>query len=183
LTFDDGYTDFADRAMPILRRQGVAPAAVFVCPEHVGQDAHWNYRARQVRRHMDRATLRQLSSEGVAIEAHGLRHRNFCQIAPAQLAEELDVCRQWFARELDRETSLLAYPYGDYLAEHLPVVGERLAYAFTVIHGTGFGDRRAISRRCVGEQTSQERLLAPIAAVSEGPVKAALSGLEKGRRP
>src|SRR5690349_4150763 len=41
LTFDDGYTDFVDTALPILRRHGFG-ATLFVLPGRLGGDNAWD---------------------------------------------------------------------------------------------------------------------------------------------
>ncbi|HYH65330.1 MAG TPA: polysaccharide deacetylase family protein [Urbifossiella sp.] len=168
VTFDDGYTDFQEHAWPCLAAHGVGAVTLFVCPEHVGGDTGWNFRSRVRLRHLDAHGLRRLRAAGVRVEAHGLDHRNFCQLDPGELAVRLDRCQHWFREHLGAAARLLAYPYGDYTEECLAAVGERYAFAFAVGDGRGFRDRRAVSRRCVSEFTTRERLLSPPPVAAPG---------------
>ena len=40
LTFDDGYEDFVEHALPILDDLGLS-ATQFICPAHIGEDNRW----------------------------------------------------------------------------------------------------------------------------------------------
>lgn len=111
VTFDDGYEDFIEHALPILLDLRI-PACQFICPAHVGKTNGWNYRAGFRARHMDVSTLRGLAAFGVDVQPHGWSHRSFAQQSRCRLAASLDRCAQYFRDELGSTPSFLAYPYG-----------------------------------------------------------------------
>src|ERR1700727_1753274 len=72
LTFDDGYSDFARHALPVLQRFGFG-ATVFVIAGRLGGDNAWD--AVGPRKPLvDARPVRDLAQAGVEIGSHGLRH-------------------------------------------------------------------------------------------------------------
>jgi peptidoglycan/xylan/chitin deacetylase (PgdA/CDA1 family) len=111
LTFDDGYEDFVEHALPVLKELGLT-ATQFICPAHAGHDNRWNFRARFRARHMETSTLRALPVQGIELQPHGWTHRNFFQLSARELEHELRLCVDYFHDELNLEPAYLAYPYG-----------------------------------------------------------------------
>ena len=72
LTFDDGYADFAEYALPVLRRHGFT-ATVFVIAGLLGGDNVWDP-AGPRKPLLDAAQVRRLAEAGVEIGSHGMQH-------------------------------------------------------------------------------------------------------------
>ncbi len=72
LTFDDGYADFAEYALPVLRRYGFT-ATVFVIAGRMGGDNVWDP-AGPRKPLLDADQVRALAEAGVEIGSHGLMH-------------------------------------------------------------------------------------------------------------
>ena len=69
LIFDDGFADFAEFAVPILRRYGFT-ATVFVVAGELGRYNDWAGEPRK--RLMTSAQVRQVSADGIEIGSHAL---------------------------------------------------------------------------------------------------------------
>lgn len=111
LTFDDGYEDFAEYALPVLEALRLS-ATQFICPAHAGSDNRWNFRTSFRARHMTASTLRTLIAHEIEVEPHGWTHRNFLQIDTRELEDSLRLCLDYFRDELNLKADYLAYPYG-----------------------------------------------------------------------
>ena len=72
LTFDDGYADFAEYALPVLQRYGFT-ATVFVIAGRLGGDNVWDP-AGPRKPLLDAAQVRRLAEAGVEIGSHGMQH-------------------------------------------------------------------------------------------------------------
>lgn len=110
LTFDDGYSDVFDHALPIMERRGWR-AIVFVSVDWVGRVAHHPVRGRL--RHMTWAQLEELSRRGHVIASHGCAHVPFGQMDCAASQAEIDGAERVLQQRLPGTPDWLAYPFGD----------------------------------------------------------------------
>jgi peptidoglycan/xylan/chitin deacetylase (PgdA/CDA1 family) len=111
LTFDDGYVDFAEAALPILARRGLH-ATLFVPAGLLGGSNDWDRGYAQERRILDAPALRALDPAHVELGAHGLTHCRLAALAPATLRAETFEARERLEQACGREIRLFAYPYG-----------------------------------------------------------------------
>ena len=72
LTFDDGYTDFADQVVPILRRYGFT-GTVFAIAGRLGLDNSWDIKGPR-KPLMTADQLREVAAAGMEIGSHGMNH-------------------------------------------------------------------------------------------------------------
>jgi peptidoglycan/xylan/chitin deacetylase (PgdA/CDA1 family) len=84
VTFDDGYADCLELALPALRSRGV-PATVFVVSKAVGGHADWDGGAPI----LSRDGLLELQAEGIFIGSHGRTHRRLAGLARPELDSEV----------------------------------------------------------------------------------------------
>jgi O-antigen/teichoic acid export membrane protein/peptidoglycan/xylan/chitin deacetylase (PgdA/CDA1 family) len=113
LTFDDGYLDFAENALPVLQQHGF-PATVFVCPAHVSGDVQlsWYGRDRQPPL-LDWAQMRAIEASAcVRFEPHSMTHRDLTLLADEDARREIEESRDAVARELGRDAFAFCYPGG-----------------------------------------------------------------------
>jgi len=111
LTFDDGYVDFAESAVPILARRNLH-ATLFVPAGLLGQLNAWDRGYAAERRILDAAALRSLDPARVELGAHGLTHCRLAALAPDALRAETFEARARLEQATGRRVRLFAYPYG-----------------------------------------------------------------------
>ena len=111
ITFDDGYRDFAELAVPVLRARGLH-ATVFVPAEHLGGWNAWDAGRFARREILGAAELRALDPRCVEIGAHGASHRRLRGLDPADLERETGAARRRLEDACGRPVRLFAYPYG-----------------------------------------------------------------------
>ena len=100
LTFDDGYGDGFDYALPILRRFGDR-ATFFVNTGTIGTPHHLTWRE-----------LGTMAHAGMSIECHGVDHRDLRMLTPAQQWHQIDGCIRTLQDHLHVPVLAYAYPSG-----------------------------------------------------------------------
>lgn len=113
LTFDDGYSDFAEIALPEIARRGLH-ATLFVPAGHVGGANEWDIGQAQERRILGGAALADLDPRHVEVGAHGTRHCRMRGLSPERLREETRDARTTLEDLCGRPVELFAYPYGQW---------------------------------------------------------------------
>jgi peptidoglycan/xylan/chitin deacetylase (PgdA/CDA1 family) len=111
LTFDDGYRDILDGAIPALRRHGFR-ATVFPVAERVGHLADWDVEFGAAAPLLGWDELRALQAAEVEFGCHSCRHRPMTGMGMAELAEDLTRARAILEEALGCPVTTLAYPYG-----------------------------------------------------------------------
>jgi peptidoglycan/xylan/chitin deacetylase (PgdA/CDA1 family) len=114
LTFDDGYENFYEYALPVLARFGF-PAIVYALADRLGQPSAWFAAdGRATPPLMSGARLRELRRLGIDIGSHGLTHQRLAQIdrdtAGIEIAHSKDRLQQLLGEPVDH----FCYPYGSY---------------------------------------------------------------------
>jgi peptidoglycan/xylan/chitin deacetylase (PgdA/CDA1 family) len=111
VTFDDGYRDFAELALPVLQRRAI-PATLFVPAGRVGGSNEWDHGKRPRREILGAAELRALDPESVEIGVHGLSHRRLRDLDPETLRQETLGAKARLEDACARPMRFFAYPYG-----------------------------------------------------------------------
>jgi peptidoglycan/xylan/chitin deacetylase (PgdA/CDA1 family)/glycosyltransferase involved in cell wall biosynthesis len=112
LTFDDGYADLADFALPVLERHGFG-AAVFVVTAEVGGTNRWDEaQGAGTHRLMSADQIRDWSARGIEFGAHGRSHANLTELADSDLVSELTGSANDLADLTGKAPVAFAYPYG-----------------------------------------------------------------------
>jgi peptidoglycan/xylan/chitin deacetylase (PgdA/CDA1 family) len=155
LTFDDGYADFAQHALPVLQRFGFG-ATVFVIAGRLGRDNGWDPEGPR-KPLMDARQVRDLAQAGIEIGSHGLRHVRL-PAARDVLAEEVGGSRHILQEITGEPVGGFCYPYGDIDATAVGRVRE-LGYA-CAIWASAYTGRHALPRTYIGEADTAPRLWA-----------------------
>lgn len=79
-----------------------------------------NYRARP----LDHGQLKNLSSEGFEVGAHGFSHKSLWRLPPQELVQEVGPCKTILEDIIGKEVRMFCYPYGRYDAHVVRVLRE-----------------------------------------------------------
>lgn len=102
ITFDDSNRSDVDIALPVLIELGLR-AEFFILAGRIGTEGY-----------LGRADLRRLGDAGMSIGSHGMHHRRWRGLSPAQLDEEVVTAREVLEREIGAPIDRAACPFGCY---------------------------------------------------------------------
>jgi peptidoglycan/xylan/chitin deacetylase (PgdA/CDA1 family) len=159
LTFDDGYTDFHDHAVPVLRNHGMT-ATVFVVAGRVGGRSDWDEPSYDL---MDAAQVRAVARAGFEVGSHGLNHVELRSVPESTLKTEVVESRRTLEDLVIRPVTSFSYPYGSFdraAAQAVQAAGYRQA---CVTRDYSVWDRFTLPRFFVGQRDTTARLVAKLA--------------------
>lgn len=110
LTFDDGYADFTDHALPLLKRHECT-ATLFVLPGRLGGENDWDPLGPR-RPLLTGAGIRAAADAGMEIGSHGRYHRDLTLVADEALTEETRGSRALLKEITGTAPEGFCYPYG-----------------------------------------------------------------------
>jgi O-antigen/teichoic acid export membrane protein/peptidoglycan/xylan/chitin deacetylase (PgdA/CDA1 family) len=123
LSFDDGFCDVAENAMPVLRELGFH-ATVFVSPDVVSGAASFDW-YREQPPVLDWEEIVELDRAGtLRFEAHTLTHPHLPKIAEVDARREIAESRRVLAERLGRDVTVFCYPAGLFGARERTLVVE-----------------------------------------------------------
>jgi peptidoglycan/xylan/chitin deacetylase (PgdA/CDA1 family) len=143
ITFDDGYRDNLENALPVLQQHGY-PSVIFVPVGFLDSDRPLPHeealRALGVRNEtVDWNDLAALEAGGIRVESHGIGHRPVSEIEPADAAREIALSKLRLEERLGRPVTAYAFVKGslaDYRAEHVSLVQQAgYSLGFTSVTG------------------------------------------------
>jgi len=113
ITFDDGYRDNFENAMPVLQKLSL-PATFFVVSDWIGTDVVPWWDRQQGFRYpwMTWEQVRSLHRQGFEIGGHTRTHVDLGAVPEIQAAEEIVGVRRELEQRLGSAVDLFAYPYG-----------------------------------------------------------------------
>ena len=112
LTFDDGYADLADYALPLLRRYGFGAAVYIVTGQLGGTNAWDEARGSGTHRLMTPEQICYWDTQGVEFGAHTRTHANLTTLPANELTKEIVGSRDDLAKLLGSRVASFSYPYG-----------------------------------------------------------------------
>jgi peptidoglycan/xylan/chitin deacetylase (PgdA/CDA1 family) len=161
LTFDDGYTDFIENALPILTTRR-ARATAYIVTGYVGKRARWlPFELERQRPLMGWEDLQAIKQSGIEIGSHGHRHLELDAVPPG-IAND-DVSQSLAAlRENGFSPQSFCYPFG-YASRRTREIIARAGFSTSCIVGRGLaepdGDLLCVRRLFVDHRTSPEALM------------------------
>jgi peptidoglycan/xylan/chitin deacetylase (PgdA/CDA1 family) len=114
VTFDDGYLDNYENAVPVLKKHRV-PATFFVCTGLMGTDRGFHHDLERLGVALPTMTwpqLREMHADGFEIGSHTVSHVNLAKIGEAEARRELVEARDALRREIGIEEAAFAYCFG-----------------------------------------------------------------------
>jgi peptidoglycan/xylan/chitin deacetylase (PgdA/CDA1 family) len=124
LTFDDGYIDNYEQAMPILKRHRF-PATIFISPGTIGQEGKVNWKQ-----------IKEMQEAGWDIQPHGMTHPHLPELTAVEQKEEITQARRQIEQQLGTKADIFCYPFGEFNKQTLTILKEEgFRYAFTIRQG------------------------------------------------
>jgi peptidoglycan/xylan/chitin deacetylase (PgdA/CDA1 family) len=116
ITFDDGYRDIIENALPVLEKYGY-PAVIFVPVAFMGDTMPLPHEMHLIERGVHNPTLdwglvRELDAAGVRVESHGIAHRPLAEVALDEAVREIAVSKLKLEERLGRPVRAYAYVKG-----------------------------------------------------------------------
>lgn len=147
ITFDDGYADAYDAALPILQRYGFT-ATFYIVSGFVGQPGYMGW-----------DQLARLRDAGMEIGAHTVDHQMLTRLDLPEMQRQIAQSRQDLERELGISISSFCYPVGDYdetVVDQVRAAG--YTSAVTTRWDDNYSDLYTLPRRRVAGGTTGEEL-------------------------
>jgi peptidoglycan/xylan/chitin deacetylase (PgdA/CDA1 family) len=159
VTFDDGYEDFLDTAVPILEKLGFS-ATVYVVAGMLGSENNWEHDGgpRPKLRLFGADGVREVSERGMEVGSHSVTHPRLSGLESETLIHEVGDSRQILSQILGAPVEGFSYPYG---AVDGPAVkaARKAGYNYAVATKTQVeGSLHDWPRTYVGEKDSPLRL-------------------------
>ncbi|MEJ5173103.1 MAG: polysaccharide deacetylase family protein [Hydrogenothermaceae bacterium] len=137
ITFDDGYKDFIEKALPIIKKHNFK-AIVFIVTDLVGSYNRWDWEKLNVKKPlMDWKDIEYIQREGIEIGSHTLTHPFLTKIDIKEAKKEIEKSKKILEDKLGIEITSFCYPYGDYNEKIRDLVEEAgYRYGFTTKDGS-----------------------------------------------
>ena len=113
LTFDDGYANCYEAALPVLRQHGFT-ATVFLVSGHIGGCNDWEppLALLGTQPMLTWEQVAALAQAGLEIGAHTVTHRDLQRLTAAEVEGEISAARDDIAKRLGTPVESFAYPFG-----------------------------------------------------------------------
>lgn len=113
ITFDDGFANLIDHAIPVLAGHNF-PATIFLVSSYCGGQNNWPGQS------YDKASVLPLMSweqaaalpHAITLGAHTVNHPDLTRLTADECERELRECQNQIQQRLGRPARWLAYPYG-----------------------------------------------------------------------
>jgi glycosyltransferase involved in cell wall biosynthesis/peptidoglycan/xylan/chitin deacetylase (PgdA/CDA1 family) len=112
LTFDDGYADLVEYALPVLRRYGFGAAVYIVTGQLGGTNAWDEARGSGTHNLMTGDQIRYWATQGIEFGSHSRTHAELTTLSANELAEEVVGSGKALESILGSRVVSFAYPYG-----------------------------------------------------------------------
>lgn len=113
ITFDDGYVDTLEQALPILQKHGFSATCYFIS-QRTGQYNEWDAASLNVRKSlMNDGQIRAWHAAGMEVGAHSRTHPRLTGCTDAELQEEIAGSKTDLEKLLGKPVTQFCYPYGD----------------------------------------------------------------------
>lgn len=182
LSFDDGFVDVAEQALPILAERGFR-ATVFVSPGVIDGWSRFDWYKRQPPI-LGWDEIAELDAEGtLRFEAHSLTHPNLLRLRDEGSREEIIGSKVALEARLGRPVHAFSYPAGLFGPRERAFVAESgfdVAVSCEPGLNTRSTDRLALRRRQVDARDSLLDFLAKVGGGHDSPLP--LRGVYRRRR-
>jgi len=130
ITFDDGYANNVEVALPLLAENGLR-ATLFVITAAMGQLNRWNPKACYDVRHASSDELRTWLAHGGDIGGHSHEHLCMARLHEEEIRSTLETNKRILTESLACSPLAFAYPYGVFTPAVRQQVAQHYALAFS----------------------------------------------------
>ncbi|GAA1961482.1 polysaccharide deacetylase family protein [Catenulispora subtropica] len=156
LTFDDGYTDVVENALPILQRFGFS-GTFYVLAGRIGGANEWDEGTPWPL--VDETGIRRWADAGFEVGSHGTMHTALAGAAPEVLRSEVADSREKLSEIIGKPPSGYCYAYGSMDAAARTAVAEAgYDYGCAVVSRLSLG-RHALPRIWIGQVHTSKHIL------------------------
>ncbi|MDP9269523.1 MAG: polysaccharide deacetylase family protein [Chloroflexota bacterium] len=169
ITFDDGFADFYDHALPALVRRRLA-ATLYVATGFVGRRIGGGKTSGE--RMLDWSQLADVREAGVEIGGHSHSHAQLDAIPSSRAAAELARCKSLLEEGLGIRIASFAYPHGyssPRVRRLVVETGYRSACAVKNAFSSTTDDRYSLARLTVRATTAPTQIAAWLAGEGAPP--------------
>ncbi len=122
ITFDDGYVNNLDHALPTLQKNGFN-ATCYLVSGQLGGSNVWDHSVGIAPQPlMQAAQARAWVAGGQEVGAHTRNHADLRSLSTTQAQQEISGCKAELEDACGVAVSQFCYPYGYYTAEHVAMV-------------------------------------------------------------
>jgi len=112
ISFDDGFADLHDYAMPVLERHGFS-AIVYLVAERIGQTDTWDEGLGfPLQPLLNCEQIESMARRGIEFGSHTCTHARLTDLGDDKLGDEVCRSRQVIEAALHRPVMHFCYPYG-----------------------------------------------------------------------
>jgi peptidoglycan/xylan/chitin deacetylase (PgdA/CDA1 family) len=124
LTFDDGFADFFENALPILKLHNFV-ATLYVATAFVGRTSSWlKYESEDNRLMLSWEQLKEISMSGIECGAHSHTHPQLDTLFDAVVLDEATQSKKLLEDHLSQKVISFAYPFGYYTSRTRQIICE-----------------------------------------------------------
>ena len=146
LTFDDGYVDFLENAVPILREYQY-PATVFVIPGKTGCNSYWQSLKLQ-KPLLSWEGIKQIAKLGYQVASHGLNHLKLIELSFKDMETEITVSKNMLEDRIGLPVNAFSFPWGNHSEREIDVL-QKAGYDCAVIAHCRLGNGRETNPFCL----------------------------------
>lgn len=122
ITFDDGYVNNLEQALPVLQAHGFS-STCYAVSQRLGQTNDWDVSLGVAAAPlMTAAQLRAWVAGGQEVGAHTRHHVHLPQLSDADSMREITLCKAELEQASQSRVAHFCYPYGDFGPAHVAMV-------------------------------------------------------------
>ncbi|VAW92007.1 Polysaccharide deacetylase [hydrothermal vent metagenome] len=123
VTFDDGYLDNLEYALPILKKYNI-PATIYVTTDFCNQDkSHPRYKKSDKRLHLDWDEVSELNKlNNITIGSHTISHPYLSRLDEIAAENEILRSKEIIESKLNTQVQHFCYPSGDFGAREVALI-------------------------------------------------------------
>jgi peptidoglycan/xylan/chitin deacetylase (PgdA/CDA1 family) len=112
MTFDDGYADFHENALPALHRHGFG-ATLYIPTAYVGGTSDWvQTKGMAPRPMLTWSQMHEIVASGIECGGHSHTHPRLDAISAVAAGDEIETCKRLLEEHLGCQVASFAYPHG-----------------------------------------------------------------------